>query len=271
MKKLLSIALALILAMSMLVMTGCGDSEEEKPEVTVLAAASLTDAMDEIIAEYEGDAACTIIASYAGSGDLVQQIESGAPCDIFISASKANMDQLEEGGYIDTATRKDMLVNTLTLISTVEKQDVVTMDNLTSSDIATIAVGEPETVPAGKYATQALDNLGITSQLTDKIVYAKDVRAVLDYVETGNADCGFVYRTDALMMGSEKGVIIGDVDGSLHQPIVYPAAIMSELSCSSSTENSLEENATEIVADFYEFLQGDFAKNVFEKYGFTVK
>ena len=259
MKKILSITLALILAMSMIVMTGCGGLEEEKAEVTVLAAASLTDALDEIIVEYEKDADCTIIASYAGSGDLVQQIEGGAPCDIFISASKGNMDQLEEGGYIDTETRKDMLINTLTLISTVEKQDIVTMDNLTSADITTIAVGEPETVPAGKYATQALDNLGITSQLTDKIVYAKDVRAVLDYVETGNADCGFVYRTDALMMDTEKGAIIGDVDGSLHDAIVYPAAILAEAP------------AGDAAADFFQFLEGDFAKSVFEKYGFTVK
>lgn len=266
MKKTLSIMLPLILAVSMLVMTGCGGSEEEKAEVTVLAAASLTDALDEIIVEYEQDADCTIIASYAGSGDLVQQVEGGAPCDIFISASKGNMDQLEEGGYIDTATRKDMLINTLTLISTVEKQTDVTMDNLTSADIATIAVGEPETVPAGKYATQALDNLGLTSQLTDKIVYAKDVRAVLDYVETGNADCGFVYRTDALMMDSEKGVIIGDVDGSLHDAIVYPAAILADAPCKDAGDE-----ASAILKDFYEFLQGDFAKSVFEKYGFTVK
>ncbi len=258
MKKILSIALALILAMSMIVMTGCG-GEEEPTEVTVLAAASLTDALDEIIAEYEKEADAAITVSYAGSGDLVQQIEGGVPCDIFISASKSNMDQLEEGGYIDTETRADMLINTLTLISTVEKKDIVTMDSLTSSEVGIIAVGQPETVPAGKYATQALDNLGITSQLTDKIVYAKDVRAVLDYIETGNADCGFVYRTDALMMDTEKGAIIGDVDGSLHDAIVYPAAILAEAP------------AGDAAADFFQFLEGDFAKSVFEKYGFTVK
>lgn len=259
MKRILSIALALILAMSMLIMTGCGGNDEEKPAVTVLAAASLTDALDEIITEHEKDSDCTIKASYAGSGDLVQQIEGGAPCDIFISASKSNMDQLEEGGYLNTDTRKDMLLNTLTLISTVEKKDVVTMDTLTSDDIDVIAVGEPETVPAGKYATQVLDNLSLTDSLSEKIVYAKDVRAVLDYVETGNADCGFVYRTDALMMDTEKGAIIGDVDAELHDAIVYPAAILKDAP------------QADFAADFYEFLQSDFAKEVFEKYGFTVK
>ena len=260
MKKFISIALSLMLAMSMLVLAGCGSEDTaEKPEVTVLAAASLTDSLDEIIAEYEKDADFTITPSYAGSGDLVQQIEGGAPCDIFISASKANMDQLEDGGYIDTETRQDMLTNTLTLVAAAEKKDAVSMDSLTSDEVGTIAVGEPETVPAGKYATQVFDNLKITDQLSDKIVYAKDVRAVLNYVETGDADCGFVYKTDALLLDEENGVIVEDVDSSLHDPIVYPAAIMKEAPQADSA------------ADFYEFLQSDFAKEVFEKYGFNVK
>ena len=229
MNKVLTIATAIIMVMSMMLLAGCGSNSEdsaEKPEVTVLAAASLTDALDEIIAEYEKDAESTITPSYAGSGDLVQQIEGGAPCDIFISASVSNMDQLEEGNYIDTETRTDILRNTLTLIATAEKADVVTMDSLTTDAVGTIAIGEPETVPAGQYASQVFENMGITDQLTDKIVYAKDVRAVLNYVETGDADCGFVYRTDAMLLDEESGSIIGDVDQSLYDEVVYPAAIM---------------------------------------------
>lgn len=262
MKKILTLATALILAMSMMLLAGCKSSDEEtaeNTEVTVLAAASLTDALDEIIAEYEKDADCTITPSYAGSGDLVQQIKGGAPCDIFISASKSNMDQLEEEDYIDTDTRKDLLLNTLTLITTAEKKDDITMNTLTSDAAGTIAVGEPETVPAGKYATQVFDNMNITDQIADKIVYAKDVRAVLNYVETGDADCGFVYMTDALLMDEEKGAVIGDVDENLHDPIVYPAAILKEAP------------QADAAADFYEFIQSDFAKEVFKKYGFTVK
>ena len=254
MKKALTLVTAIILAMSMMLLAGCGGSDEdtaEKPEVTVLAAASLTDALDEIIAEYEKDADATITPSYAGSGDLVQQIEGGAPCDIFISASKANMDQLEEEDLIDTDTRQDLLLNTLTLIATAEKKDVVTMDNLTSGEVGTIAVGEPETVPAGKYASQVFDNMNITDQISGKIVYAKDVRAVLNYVETGDADCGFVYRTDALLLDEENGAIIGDVDSSLHDNIVYPAAILKDAP------------QADAAADFYEFIQSDFAKEVF--------
>jgi len=256
-KRFIAIAAVLVMVLSMVVMTGCG--EEEKTEVTVLAAASLTDALDEIIAEYEKDADATITASYAGSGDLVQQIEGGAPCDIFISASKGNMDQLEEGGYINADTRQDLLVNTLTLIATAEAVDAVTMDALTSDAVGTIAIGEPETVPAGKYASQVFENMGITADLEGKIVYAKDVRAVLSYVESGDADCGFVYRTDALLLDEESGVIIGDVDTALHDAIVYPAAILAD---------APEADAA---ADFFEFVQSDFAKDVFTKYGFTVK
>ena len=259
-KRILTVATAVVLVISMMLLAGCGDEEEsaEKPVVYVSAAASLTDALDEIIAEYEKDAECTIEPNYAGSGDLVQQIEGGAPCDIFISASVSNMDQLEDGGYIDTDTRADILKNTLTLIATAEKADVVTMDTLTSADVGTIAIGEPETVPAGQYASQVFENMGITDQLTDKIVYAKDVRAVLNYVETGDADCGFVYRTDAMLLDEESGSIIGDVDQSLYDEVVYPAAILNE---APEAENA---------ADFYEFIQSDFARDVFEKYGFTV-
>ena len=257
-KRIIAIAAVLVMVLSMAVMTGCG-AEEEKAEVTVLAAASLTDALDEIITEYEKDADATITASYAGSGDLVQQIEGGAPCDIFISASKSNMDQLEEGGYLNADTRKDLLINTLTLIATAEAADAATMDTLTSDAVGTIAIGEPETVPAGKYASQVFENMGITADLEGKVVYAKDVRAVLSYVESGDADCGFVYRTDAMLLNEEAGVIIGDVDTALHDAIVYPAAILAD---------APEEDAA---ADFFEFVQSDFAKDVFTKYGFTVK
>ena len=169
------------------------------------------------------------------------------------------MDQLEEEGLINSDTRKDLLANTLTLVATAEKKDVVTMDTLTSADVESIAIGEIETVPAGKYASQVFENMSITDAVSDKIVYAKDVKAVLNYVETGDADCGFVYRTDALLLDEENGAIIGDVDESLHDPIVYPAAIMADAP------------QADYAADFYEFMQSDFAKGVFEKYGFTVK
>lgn len=259
---------SLILALMLLIVctfAACDDSQkgeaaaEKSREVTVLAAASLTDALDEIIKEYNKDCSDNILTSYAGSGDLVQQIKGGAPCDLFISASKSNMDDLETENFIDKDTRKDLLANTLTLIAAAETADKVSMDALTTDDVKQIAIGEPETVPAGKYATQAFEALKIADKVEGKIVKAKDVRAVLNYVESGDAECGFVYRTDALMLKEEKGKIIEDVDSKLHDPIVYPAAILSDAP------------EKEAAAAFYEYLETDYAKGVFEKYGFAVK
>lgn len=264
-----ALLLALMMALAC-ILAGCGgsgssDSEEqsstekEGAEITVLAAASLTDALNEIIAEYGKESSDKITTSYAGSGDLVQQIKGGAPCDLFISASKANMDDLETEDLIDKASRKDLLGNTLTLIATAEAADKVSMEALSTDAVKQITIGEPETVPAGKYATQVFENMKITDAVESKIVKAKDVRAVLNYVETGDAECGFVYKTDALMLKEDKGKIVEDVDSSLHDPIVYPAAIMKDSA------------QAEAAKAFYEYVETDYAKGVFEKYGFSVK
>ena len=264
MKKITAICAALVLVLSMTLIAGCGDSKDsgsntaDKAEVTVLAAASLTDALNDIITEYEKDSNYKITPSYAGSGDLVQQIEGGAPCDIFISASKANVDQLEDEDMINSDSRQDLLTNRLTLIASKEKADDVTMDSLATDSVGSIAIGEVETVPAGKYASEVFDNLGITDQVADKLIYGKDVRAVLNYVSTGDVDCGFVYRTDA-ELEKDNVAIICDVDESLHDPIVYPAATMKDAP------------EADGAADFYKYLTTDFAKKTFEKYGFTVK
>lgn len=262
-----ALLLALMLALAC-VLAGCGggsdsegqsSEEKEGAEITVLAAASLTDALNEIITEYGKESSDKITTSYAGSGDLVQQIKGGAPCDLFISASKANMDDLEKQDLIDKDSRKDLLGNTLTLIAAAETADKVSMETLAADGVKQIAIGEPETVPAGKYATQVFENMKITDAVESKIVKAKDVRAVLNYVETGDAECGFVYKTDALMLKEDKGKIVEDVDSNLHDPIVYPAAVMKDSA------------QAEAAKAFYEYLETDYAKGVFEKYGFAVK
>lgn len=261
-----ALLLALMLALACM-LTGCGGSDPEEQsstekgsaEITVLAAASLTDALNEIIAEYGKESSDKITTSYAGSGDLVQQIKGGAPCDLFISASKANMDDLEKEDLIDQDSRKDLLGNTLILIAAAETADQVSMEALATDEVKQIAIGEPETVPAGKYAIQVFENMNITDAVESKIVKAKDVRAVLNYVETGNAECGFVYKTDALMLKADKGKIVEDVDSNLHDPIVYPAAVMKDSA------------QAEAAKAFYKYLETDYAKSVFEQYGFAVK
>ena len=127
---------------------------------------------------------------------------------------------------------------------------------LTGADVTSITIGTPETVPAGKYAQQTLQNLGIWDQIQSKIIYAKDVKQALEYVDTGNADCGLVYKTDAFAM--KTGVVVMDMPEDSHDPIVYPAALIKDSA------------QPEAAAKFYDFLKTDYAKGVFEKYGFTV-
>jgi len=248
---------------------GCGGNTDEEDlshpdgasggaaEINVSAAASLTQALEEIRAEYLKGKDTVININFGGSGALQKQIEEGAPCDLFLSASKANMDALEEAGLLAEGSRKDLLGNSLVLIAAAEKEAAVSgYDSLADHAVESIAIGTPETVPAGKYARQALQNLGVWDRIQDKIVYARDVRQVLEYVDSGNSDCGLVYKTDALIM--KTGIVVMEMPENSHDPIVYPTALIKD---------SAQKEAA---AEFYEYLQSDYSKTVFEKYGFTV-
>ena len=235
-------------------------SAADKPEVTVFAAASLTDSLDEIIALYQEDSDYAIIPVYESSGTLRQQIEEGADADIFISANKKHMDTLEEAEMIVPETRKDLLGNSLTLIVSSEKaedlKEIASFADIFTSDLVDfIAIGEPTDVPAGQYAQEMFESLGIWDTIQDKLVFAKNVRAVLTYVDTDEADCGMVYRTDAMEL--ENGEIISDAPEGTYTAVNYPAAILKD-----SPE-------PEGAADFYSFLLSDKGKEIFEKYGFT--
>ena len=259
MKKKLVIFLVLCLLMT--VMAGCGTVQQEETqagvEIYVFAAASLTDCMNEIIELYQAESSNTVTGVYEASGTLKKQIEEGADCDIFISANQSQMDALEETGSVNSETRKDLLGNALTLIASEEKADtVMDVQSLLSDDVQVIAIGEPTDVPAGQYAKELFENMGIWEQVQPKLVYAKNVRAVLEYVDGGDADAGFVYHTDAMLL--ENGMIKGDAPADYYTAVNYPSAIMA---------NAPQPEAA---ADFYAFLQTDAAKAVFEKYGFTV-
>lgn len=262
MKKKVSVVL-LVAFVCCLALTGCGGTQpqteteqETGVEVQVFAAASLTDCLDEIITLYQEESADTIIPVYEASGTLKKQIEEGADCDIFISANQKHMDGLEEAGAIDSATRKDLLGNSLTLIASEEKAEQVTsIADLQNDTIELVAIGEPSEVPAGQYAQEAFENLGMWDTIQPKLVYAKNVRAVLNYVDSGDADAGLVYHTDALLL--EHGKIIGDAPADSYTAVYYPAAVMQAAP------------QPEAAAAFYEFLQTEQAKEIFEKYGFT--
>ncbi|CCQ93223.1 putative ABC transporter substrate-binding lipoprotein YvgL [[Clostridium] ultunense Esp] len=227
---------------------------EQKMELMVLAAASLTDALNELKEMYERNhPGMEITYVFGSSGTLAQQLEQGAPADLFISASEKFMDQVENKGLLMEGTRKEYVQNELVLIAP-KKGRKIALEQLNPTDVKQFAIGDPKTVPAGSYAQEVLMSLGKWVDLQGKMVYGKDVRQVLAYVETGNVDYGMVFRTDALI---SKDVVVLDVARpEWHKPISYPIALIKD---------SMHEKEAR---DFYQFLLSGEGKKVVEKYGF---
>lgn len=254
---------ALLILMTAFIITGC-TTKSAKPspsgdpiEINISAAASMTEALKEIQVQYESENNHILQFNFGGSGALQKQIEEGAPCDLFISASNSNMDSLEEKGLILTESRKDLLGNELVLIGSKEMKEKLNHSKaLPTDDVKSIAIGTPESVPAGKYAKETLTQKELWEKIQSKLILAKDVKQVLEYVETGNSDCGFVYMTDAKLL--KTGFIVEEDFSDSHSPILYPAALIKD------------SPQLEAAQSFYDFLQTDYAKSVFEKYGFVV-
>jgi len=224
-------------------------------ELTVSAAISLKDVLEEISHLYSADhPAAKVHFNLGGSGTLQRQIEQGAPVDIFISASTKEMDALQSQGLLLPGTRKDLVKNSVVLIVPEGNKAISGFQDLTKPAVKTVAIGEPQTVPAGKYAQEVLTHFGIYDQLKPKLVLAKDVRQVLTYIETGNADAGIVYATDAKI--SKKVTVVATASENSHSPVVYPASVIK------NSTNPAASNA------FLEFLAGEKARALFEKYGF---
>lgn len=224
--------------------------------LTVSAAASLTDAMREIEVVFQRDHPGVEVRNNIGSsGTLARQIEDGAPVDVFISAASKPMDDLQSRGLIVADTRQTVLRNTLVLIAP-QGSKLTSFQQLSDSSVRTIAVGDPANVPAGRYGEQVLTAMQLLESVRSRLVLAKDVRQVLGYVETGNADAGIVYATDAL---SSSGVrIVATAPESTHEPIVYPVAVV--------TSGQHQDAARE----FVNYLNSATAKAVFQKRGFTI-
>lgn len=229
----------------------------EQAELLISAAASLSVVLDEIIDSFQQQhTGIKVQVNYGSSGTLQQQIEQGAPADLFISAGNKQMNALLEKELVEQVT--PLLRNSLVVVSSSpldERYDSLTA-LLEAVDGKHIAIGQPESVPAGQYAKQALEAEGIWSQWEDRYVYGKDVRQVLTYVEQGNAELGFVYLSDAL--SSDIVQTVYTVDASLHDPIEYPVAIVT------ATE---QKDAAEL---FYNYLQQDEFKASYEQHGFQV-
>ncbi|WP_375708468.1 molybdate ABC transporter substrate-binding protein [Paenibacillus albidus] len=235
-----------------------GDAEAATPktEIIVSAAASLKDSLDEIAALYEKKhPGIKLVFNYAASGTLQKQIEQGAPADLFFSAGDKQMNVLVDQGLI--GDHKKLLKNQLVVVVPSDSQAKLTsITALTAPAFKRIAIGQPESVPAGQYAQQSLAAKKVWDRLQGKLVFTKDVRQVLSYVETGNVDAGFVYKTDALT--SSKVKIALAVGAHVHKPIQYPAGIVKD------TKHPEEAKA------FYSYLQTREARSIFTSYGFLL-
>jgi molybdate transport system substrate-binding protein len=227
-------------------------------EVYVSAAISMKDALAEIQKNYENKRPnVKLVFNLGSSGQLQTQIEQGAPADLFISAALKQMDELEKKNLLQKGTRKNLLENQLVMV--VEKDSKLGLKDfkdLAGDAVKQIGVGAPESVPAGQYAQQSLKTIGVWDKIQGKVVYGTNVRAVLTYVETGNADAGLVYRTDSIV--SDKVKVAAIAPAGSHEPIIYPAAVLA------GAKQPKE------AADFLAYLSGPEGKTVFEKYGFVM-
>jgi molybdenum ABC transporter, periplasmic molybdate-binding protein len=224
----------------------------------IAAAASLQNALEELDPIFEkANSGVTVNYNFAASGPLQQQIEQGAPVDVFISAANKQMDVLQNKHLVLTDTRRNLLTNNLVLV--VPSNSTLGLNNfrqLTNSNVRKISVGEPRSVPAGQYAEELFTKLGILEQLRSKFVYGNSVRNVLGAVESGNADAGIVYVTDAKISNQVKQV--ATAANNLHSPIVYPIAVIK------ASRNQQSARA------YVQFLSSRQAQDIFKKYGFGI-
>ncbi len=250
------------IALLFLLLTSCSHTNssktsttETKSSLTVSSAASLKEVMGEIKKLYTTrEPNVTITYNFGASGSLQQQIEQGATVDIFISAAAQQMDALQKKGLIITDTRRNILSNQVVLIAP-KNSPLTDFKDLTSDFIKKIALGEPKSVPAGKYGQEVLTFLKIFNLLKPKLVFAKDVRQVLAYVETGNVDAGIVYTTDAKLSNFIK--VVATAPEQSHSPIIYPVAVIKD------------SKNIKIAKEFGQFLSSKPAADIYQKYGFT--
>ena len=231
-------------------------NRQARTELTVSAAASMQDVLKEIEVLYSRKyPEAKTIFNFGSSGSLQHQIEQGAPVDLFISAAPQQMDNLAQKGLLMAKTRQDLVKNQMVLVVPKDSQSIDNFASLSEESIEKIALGEPNSVPAGQYARQILTNLNIVDAVEVKAVYGKDVRQVLSYVATGNTDAGIVYRTDAV--NSERVKVVAIASETAHSPVVYPMAVI---------KNSTNAQAAR---QMLQFLSTPEARAIFKRHGFA--
>ena len=241
MKKLTILILALLLSVSTF-----------SKEIVVSAAASLKNCLEEILPEYEKLSGDKVLLNLGGSGTLRTQIENGVPVDLFISADQKNVKILVDKDMAKKENTYDFLSNSLILVkSPYSKSSVNSVEGLKNSDVY-LVIGNPDTAPVGNYTLTALKNLEILDKLNrEKLVYAKDVSAVVQYVEMGEADFGVIYNSDRNRM--KNPIVVEEFPENSYDKVIYSVAIL---------------NNSDDVKKLFEFLREN--KEVFKKYGFVV-
>lgn len=224
-------------------------------DITVSAAASLTDAFNDIVKSYEGQhREAKIKVNYAGSGALLQQIRNGAPVDVFASADLATMDKAAD--LIDPASRKDFAANKLVVIVPAAKEwqgkDVAALIN--DKKLKRIAIAQPDSVPVGRYTKKVLEKAGLWDKLGDRHIPTQHVRQSLDYVARGEVDAGFVYATDAALRSDKVKVVL---EVSLDEPLHYPIAVLK------ASKDAKEAQR------FVDFVLGEEGQKILQNYGFS--
>lgn len=234
-----------------------GAARAEQP-VTMFAAASLTDVLKAAAAAWQAQGHGAVVLSFGSSSTIAKQIEAGAPADLFASADEKWMAYLDDKSLIDAGSIRRPIGNDLVLVG---PADAAALEVSASLDLASalkggrLAVGDPKSVPAGRYAEQALTKLGLWDSVKDKLAPAENVRAALALVQRGEAPLGIVYATDA--RGFADVAILGTFPGDSHDPIVYPMGIVA---------GKVRPEATA----FFDFLTGAEGKALFGSYGFTL-
>ncbi|HKN18709.1 MAG TPA: molybdate ABC transporter substrate-binding protein [Dissulfurispiraceae bacterium] len=230
---------------------------EPPKEITVSAAISLKNAFEEIGKIYEAKNRETkVFFNFGASGDLMRQIEGGAPVDVFASAARQDMDEAEKKGLIAIGSRVNFAANSVVLIVPLKEGNAIkSFKDLKSGSVKKIAVGNPKAVPAGRYTEEVLKYYKILDAIKDKLIFTENVRQVLDYVFRGEVDAGIVYSTDAIV-GAKEVVAVATAPEASHRPVVYPIAMVK------ASPNS------ELASGFIGLVTSPEGKRILAKYGF---
>ncbi|MCD4806151.1 MAG: molybdate ABC transporter substrate-binding protein [Methanococcoides sp.] len=258
-RSLMVMSVILILAMALIAFVALSPADSDvSSEVTVSAAASLTESFTEVERKFEDTHPdIDIILNLAGSGTLRMQIEAGAPIDVFASASQKHMDLLVSEDLIYADTRHDFAENSLVMIVPRSSENTIrSLEDLTDGSITKIAIGDPEIAPVGRYTKGALEAASLWDDVSEKLIYAESVKQVLVYVESGEVDAGFVYMTDAIVSDMDKIDVVAQIPVSTS--ISYPIAVVS-------SSDELEASR-----EFIDYVISNEGKDIFIKYGFTV-